>query len=447
MSHPLRILVIAEACNPNWTSVPLVGYNMTRALAARADLKLTIVTHVRNRAALSSDPLTRLAEVHFLDTEWLAKPLHRLSRWLRGGDGLGWTIDTALAWPSYIAFEHEVFRKFGTRLDRGEFDLIHRVTPLSPTIGSPLAGMTDVPMVIGPLNGGLPWPQQYPNLRAREKEWLAPFRAAYRSLPWHASTYRRLKGVIAGSRHTAHEVPRTYRGQRFYLPENGVDPERFPIADGWPERRGRFRFITVGRLVPYKGMDLILEALHGSPGLANAELVVLGDGPERGRLEVLTREFGLAERVRFLGWVDQRSLGGELRAAQAFVFPSLREFGGGVVLEALASGLPAIVVDYGGPGELVDPDCGILLPMLPRDKLVPLLQEAMERLSGNPDSCRQLGRRACEKVRDHYVWPAKAGKVVEVYRQVLASQHGSGRSLGVGPRSPTVLAVRSGGGS
>ncbi len=444
MSHPFRILVIAEACNPTWTSVPLVGYNMTRALAARADLKVTVVTHVRNRPALTDDPLVRLADVHFLDTEWIAKPLHRLSRWLRGGEGLGWTIDTALAWPSYIAFEHEVFRQFRPRLDGGDFDLIHRVTPLSPTIGSPLAGMTDVPMVIGPLNGGLSWPQQYANLRAREKEWLAPFRGAYRSLPWHASTYRRLKGVIAGSRHTAREVPRSYRGQRFYLPENGVDPDRFPIADGWPEPSGRFRFVTVGRLVPYKGMDLILEALHGSRGLAEAELVVVGDGPERGRLEAMAVDLGLGDRVRFLGWVDQRSLAGELRAAQAFVFPSLREFGGAVVLEALASGLPAIVVDYGGPGELVDPDCGILLPMVPRHQLVPLLRDAMERLAGNPDWCRKLGRRACDRVREHYVWPAKAAKIAQFYRQLLASRDGAGRSVGVNPDAPSDCALGSG---
>src|SRR5204863_142076 len=74
--------------------------------------------------------------------------------------------------------------------------------------------------------------------------------------------YRHLAGVIAGSRHTATEVPRTFAGQRFYLPENGVDPARFALASGWPEPQGRFRFVTVGRLVPYKGVDLTLEALH-----------------------------------------------------------------------------------------------------------------------------------------------------------------------------------------
>ena len=66
-----------------------------------------------------------------------------------GGDQLGWTIDTALAWPSYVVFEHLVWAKLGRRIQRGDFDLIHRVTPLSPTAVSPLAAKTDVPMLAG----------------------------------------------------------------------------------------------------------------------------------------------------------------------------------------------------------------------------------------------------------------------------------------------------------
>lgn len=416
--NPFRVLVIAELCNPSWTSVPLVGYNFARALAERPDLRVTVVTHVRNRPALTDDPLSSLANVEYLDTEWIAKPLHRLSRWLRGGDKLAWTIDTALMWPSYIAFEHGVHHRFAGLLARGEFDLIHRVTPLTPTIGSPLAGMTDVPMLIGPLNGGLPWPKEYPDLRAREKEWLVPLRKAYRALPWHSSTYRKAAGVIAGSRHTTGEVPASFRGRRFYLPENGIDPARFPVADEWPEPTGRFRFITIGRLVPYKGTDMTLEAMRGSPELANCELTVVGDGPERERLERLAQEHGLADRVRFAGWLKQEEIAAELRAAQAFVFPSLREFGGGVVLEAMAAGLPSVIVDYGGPAELVTAESGILLPMVRREELIPKLRAAMADLAGDPARCRRLGRAAARRVRDEFVWSAKAARLVEMYRQV-----------------------------
>jgi glycosyltransferase involved in cell wall biosynthesis len=415
-----HVLLIAEACNPTWTSVPLVGYQFARALAARDDLEVTVATHVRNRPALADDPLARLAKVCYVDNEWLARPLNRLSGLVRGGQSLSWTIDTAMAWPAYMAFERQLYRRLERRLKKGDFDLIHRVTPLTPTMGSPLASLTDVPMLVGPLNGGLPWPAEYPELRHQEREWLVPLRDLYKRLPFYNSTYRRLAGVIAGSRHTASEVPSTFAGRRFYLPENGVDPSRFPIADAWPEPRGRFTFITVGRLVPYKGSDLIVEAMAGSEALRRCNLVVVGDGPEHALLTEQVRRHGLQGNVRITGWVQQANLANELGAAQAFVFPSLREFGGGVILEALAKGLPSVVVDYGGPAELVTSECGELLPMRPRAELIASLRQAMEKLAAEPARCRSMGAAACRRVRQHFTWDVKAERIARMYRDTLA---------------------------
>ncbi len=431
----LRVLLIAEACNPTWTSVPLVGYSMSRALASHPELEVTLVTHVRNREGLKGDPLHHKADIVYIDNEWVAKPLYTLSKLIRGGQTLSWTIDTAMSWPSYMVFELQVHHHFQNQLLRRDFDLIHRVTPLTPTQGSPLAARTRVPMLIGPLNGGLPWPREYPELRRQEREWLVPLRGAYRYAPFYRSTYRHLAGVIAGSRHTATEIPSYFKGKRFYLPENGVNPERFPLSHDWPEPQGRFRFVTVGRLVPYKGTDLTIEAISQSPLLRSCEFVIIGDGPHRPELERLVQQHGLQDCVSFPGWVDQTKLGAELRKAQAFVFPSLREFGGGVVLEALASGLPSIIVDYGGPAELVTPACGTLLPLVPRVELVPQLRAAMEDLASNPERCRQLGAAACQQVRDNFVWEVKAKRVVEMYRELLGCQETGATVNQVAPAS------------
>src|SRR5947209_460569 len=121
MGDPIRVLLIAEACNPTWTSVPLVGYNFARALARRDDLRITLVTHIRNRDGLASSDLGKFAEIEFIDNEWIASPVYRFARLLRGGEQLGWTIDTALAWPSYVVFEHLIRKRFGRRLERGDF--------------------------------------------------------------------------------------------------------------------------------------------------------------------------------------------------------------------------------------------------------------------------------------------------------------------------------------
>jgi glycosyltransferase involved in cell wall biosynthesis len=423
MADPIRVLLIAEACNPTWTSVPLVGYNLARALAARPDLRVTLVTHIRNRDGLATSDIGRFAEIVFIDNEFIAAPVYRLAKLLRGGNQLGWTIDTAMAWPSYVVFEWLLRSKLGRRLQRGDFDLIHRITPLSPTAVSPLAAKTEVPMIAGPLNGGLPWPKQFPELVRREREWLVPLRNLYKLLPYHRSTYRHLAAVITASRSTADEIPRHFHGLRFHHPENGVDPSRFPIAERWPEPNERFRLVTAGRLVPYKGLSLTLEAIRRSAILRQCELTVIGDGPDRAAHERFVTEHGLQDCVNLRGQVPQAELAAEMRRSQVFVFPSLREFGGGVILEAMACALPCLIVDYGGPGELISEGTGIKLPMRPREELIESLRLAMERMVANPDECRRMGEAASAEVRREHTWSAKAGRIVEFYRATQSQEN------------------------
>ena len=417
----LRILLIAEACNPEWTSVPLVGFNMVKALAERSDLRITLATHPRNRSALERNSISSKVEIIYPDNEYIAARLHRLAQFLRGDSGKGWTTNTAFESISYLFFEKELYKLISARLSAGEFDLIHRITPVTPSVGSPLATLTDVPMILGPLNGGLPWPVQYPGLRIKENEYLVPLRKIYKIFPYYSSTYRKLSACISGSQHTATEIPPSFSGRRFQLPENGVDPATFQIAEGWTPPSRTFRFVTVGRLVPYKGLWLTLSAMRDSQLLKKSELVVIGDGPERAKLEKMIQDFDLGGCVRMLGHLDQLSLSREMRSSQCFVFPSLREFGGGVVVEAMACGLPSIVVDYGGPRELVDSQSGILLPMQPEDFMISSLRDAMERLLVNPDLCRSLALHAVNRVRSEFTWEVKASKVDLIYHEIAAA--------------------------
>ena len=297
-SPPLRILLLAEACNPDWTSVPLVGYNVVRALAERSDLRITLATHPRNRASLEKDPLAGMVEIIYPDNEYVAARIYRLAQLLRGGSGKGWTTNTAFESISYLFFEKELNKLVRHRLKTGEFDIIHRLTPVTPTVGSPLASWTKVPMILGPLNGGLPWPPEYPQLRKQENEFLVPLRKLYKLMPYYGATYRHLRACIAGSQHTASEIPPTFRGRRYLLPENGVNPATFTLAAGWTPPTEKFRFVTVGRLVPYKGLWLTLAAMRDSELLKSCELLVIGDGPDRGKLELMIRDFGLENSVR-----------------------------------------------------------------------------------------------------------------------------------------------------
>src|SRR5205085_2529398 len=131
-----RVLLIAEAANPLNVSVSLIGWLHSRALAEVADVHL--VTESRNRDAILQ---TGLPESQFtaIDASAGHGTAWKVALFLRGGTSVGWTINSALYTLTYPYFEYKVWRHFAQRLRDGEFDIVHRLTPLSPTNPSLIA--------------------------------------------------------------------------------------------------------------------------------------------------------------------------------------------------------------------------------------------------------------------------------------------------------------------
>src|SRR5690348_3410494 len=105
MSRRLKMLLIVEAANPEWASVPLEGWSLSRALAKITDAH--VVTHVRNRAAFNRAGLIEEADYTAIDNERVAAPLYKFSQLLSGGEGKGWTTITAFSSLAYYSFEYE----------------------------------------------------------------------------------------------------------------------------------------------------------------------------------------------------------------------------------------------------------------------------------------------------------------------------------------------------
>jgi len=125
--------------------------------------------------------------------------------------------------------------------------------------------------------------------------------------------------------------------------ENGVDFYHIQRVRATKEESD---IIFVGRLVPHKRVDLLLKAVRIiKDEISDVRCIVIGDGPERGRLEALSRGLGLRENVRFLGRLKEHDdVIAYMKASKVFVLPSTREGFPNTVLEANASGLPAITV-------------------------------------------------------------------------------------------------------
>jgi glycosyltransferase involved in cell wall biosynthesis len=101
--------------------------------------------------------------------------------------------------------------------------------------------------------------------------------------------------------------------------------------------------------------------------------------------------------------------------ANLLTFPSIREFGGGVVLEAMALGIVPLIVDYAGPGELVTETTGFKIPIGPRERIVSDARAVLERISDDPTCLPVMAAHAYARAQDHFTWAAKARQIAEVY--------------------------------
>jgi glycosyltransferase involved in cell wall biosynthesis len=415
-----RALIVAELANPDWVSVPLEGWSHWRALRKLVDAHL--VTHWRNRENILKAGVPE-SEFTAIDSGPVERPTYGVGKLLRAGNGGGLTTLTALSALPYYYFEHVLWKRFGARIARREFDVVHRLTPLTPTTPSFLASRcarAGVPFVLGPLNGGVPWPRGFDDARLKEREWLTYVRGAYKLLPGYRATRRHAAAIITGSRDTRAQISAPYQSKTVYIPENAVDPSRFDATASGPVALP-LRVAFVGRFTLYKGADMLLEAAAPLVRAGQLQLDLIGDGAQMPELRLQAAREQLPSNI-FAGWVKHGELKDRLSQSHVFAFPSIREFGGAVVLEAMALGLVPIVMAYGGPGELVSRDTGYALPMGSRAQIVAALRAALEQLIADPSGVRAMGERARQRVLRSFTWDAKAAQVVEVYRWVLGQR-------------------------
>ncbi len=411
----LRILLLAPGASPEEVSMPYVTYSHAAALAQLHDVALVV-------GSPTEDPVRR-AKAPFRTIEVVRMPLlERIYTWsLRRIFKYNYDTQvlTAFLYPFSLAFEWHAWRQLRRRIVAGEFDVVLRIMPMTPVMPSPFAFFLrkgPIPFVIGPLNGGLPWPPGFSQLD-NQKEWVANLRNLYRYLPFARSTYRHAAAIVAASSQTYSEFV-AYRDKLFFVPEPGIARSLCSDDSRTPQPGGKLELIFVGGLVPRKACDLALCA--AAPFLRSdlARFTVIGDGPERNRLEQLTKSLGIEKAVSFCGWLSHPEVLRRLRSADVFVFPSLRDNGAGVVFEALGSGAVPVVVDFGGPGDIVHPEVGYKVALTTENDIVAQIEKILTELAGDRDRLEQLRRQGMAYVRECLTWDAKAERTTRVLNWV-----------------------------
>jgi teichuronic acid biosynthesis glycosyltransferase TuaC len=183
---------------------------------------------------------------------------------------------------------------------------------------------------------------------------------------------------------------------------------------------GAVRMVTVAHLVARKRHETVLRALSMLDPARRPEYLVIGDGPRREPLERLAAELGVADRVRFLGQLDNPDAVARAAACDVFVMPGVEEPFGVAFVEAMAAGLPAIGSrGEGGPEDIAAAGDGMLL-VEPGDAAG--LAAVIDRLSADRSELARLGAAARENVAANFTWERCGSETVAAYRAARSAR-------------------------
>lgn len=401
-------------------ALPVHYYRILR----RRQIPVWLVVHERTRGELESlFPLDGDRIVFVPDTK-AHLLVWRFSRLLPDRIS-SFTTGFLMRYLTQVAQRREIRRL----LREQAISVIHQPIPVSPKEPSLIFGMS-VPVIIGPMNGGMHYPPAFQVLQNRmERLSLAMGRRLADLMNYLIPGKRQAAMLLVANERTRAALPRGVCDNVVMLVENGVDlavwsvPHRPPTVS----TSGATRFVFMGRLVDWKAVDLLLLAFKQASVQAEITLSIIGSGDERVNLEqlaesldILDKSSGRQGKVSFLGWMSQAECAGQLACSDALVLPSMAECGGAVVLEAMAMEVPVIATAWGGPVDYLDSSCGILVEPSSREAFVANLARALVRLAKDPQERRAMGQAGRLKVTREFDWEGKVDRMLELYRSCIA---------------------------
>jgi glycosyltransferase involved in cell wall biosynthesis len=408
--RPLRILISAYSCEPGKGSEPGVGWNNVKQAARFHDV--WVMTRSNNRTlieeALAAEPMPN---VH-----WIYLDLPRWARfWKKGQRGVR---------SYYSLWQILAYRKARKLHREVGFDLAHHVTFVNYWLPTFLP-LLPIPFVWGPVGGGESTPRSFRSflsLQGRMYETTREFARAIGELnPFIRFTARRAAMALA----TTHETERRLRALgcknvSVFTQASLPAEEIHQFAAIPPRRDPPFRVFSMGRLVHLKGFDLGLRAFaRFHARFPESEYWLIGDGPERERLEQLAVQLGVGQATKFWGMMPREQAIATSTQCDILLFPALHESGGCVSVEAMAAGRPVICLDLGGPALQVTEATGIKVSATSAEQAVTDLASAIEQLATDPSRRANLGEAGRLRVDQEFNWERKGDQLARLYQRLV----------------------------
>ena len=424
----MKVCIVAEHASTRFGGEAILPVHYFRLLRARG-IESWLVVHARTRDELAELFPQDLDRIMFVPDLWIHKLIFHLSRYLprRVSEATLGLLNQLITQFCQRAIVRKLIR------DK-QIDVVHQPIPVAPRFPSVIFGL-GVPVLIGPLNGGMDYPPAFRRIESWMSRWvIALARVFTNSANTLLPGKKNADVVLVANERTRRALPSGIRGSVIEVVENGIDSSLW-MGTSKKSENPAFHFVFIGRLADWKALDVVIRALEKLP---SAELEVIGDGPMLESWKSLASELGLKDRVHFVGWLPQQECANRLQSAIALVLPSLYECGGAVVLEAMAMGKPVIATRWGGPADYLDETCGILVEPESYSNLVSGFANAMQTLIQSPELARTMGAAGRERALRDFDWQRKIDQIIVIYRE-LAEKHAGSRGFEDGRVSTAVV--------
>ena len=405
MSQKLKVLISAYACEPGKGSEPEVGWQLALHMARFHEI--TVVTRANNQPTIEKG----LAAYDGPKPQFI---YYDLPQWVLALKRRGmWVSIYYLFWQFGV--------RFHVRRQLSSFDIIHHAT-FNSFRQPGCWWFCPRPVVLGPLGGGqicpwrfLPW--------FRRQILYEIFRSfsvvnSYVFPHIYLSFYFADK-ILVANEDTENCVPWLFRGKMERMLETAVSEEQIVESKPGGNRTG-VRFLWLSRLDKMKGGELAIRAFaHAVRKFPGMTLTIVGGGPEEKPLKQLIQTLALEKSVIWQGRVPKAQITDFMRQHDAFVFTSLRDTSGNVVLEAMAVGLPVITFRHHGAVEITTEETALRVPITSRQGTVIALSKAMLTMARSPELQDKMGAAGRERIKEEYLWTGHAARMDGIYRQVF----------------------------
>lgn len=413
----MKILVSAYSCETGRGGEGEIGWRMVHALAERHDVRVITRANLRevHAASFAETPKPENLNFEYFDLPWIFRFYKKGNRFFLIYYYL-WQIGVAI--------------RARRMLGEDPADVLHHLIGGMDWMPAGLA-MCPGPFIWGPVGSEDTHPviQRHLPLKSRLNDKV---RIAARSVLRTVEPFTRFTGARADIvlSHTPETMPRRYADKLRPFTQTGIANLPSLARPKTDMARGpRLRLVYAGELKDWKGARMALDAALAFLGTgAEADLVVIGDGPLRAQMEAISQVHPNGSQVTFLGRVPMERVLDELHAGDIFLYPTFHHGLATIVLQAMLTGLPIICIEGDATGRAVGDEAGITVPLSPDSAPSEGLARAIAELAADEPRRQALAHAAREIALERYSYGALAAQMSDVYLRLAEAQRTKGTS-------------------